>query len=154
MEPSRLSADSLAAFADRRAGRALRQLRHALIVFLAVALVGALVSMRVMRASRLPDADVLGATVAAPAGGTPAALTVTSLRAGGVAERAGVQVGDVMEAIDGHGATSLAPIEQAVASGDTVDLRVRRGEQAVHVMLWRGTMQQGETKRVGEDPAG
>ena len=145
MEPARFPAPPF----DRRAGRALRQLRRALIVFLVVALAGALVSMRVMRASRTPDADMLGATVAAPAGGTPAALTVTSLRAGGVAERAGIRVGDVVEAIDGHGATSLAPIEQAVASGDGVDLRVRRGVRAVHVVLERG-----ETRRVSENPAG
>ena len=150
MEPTRLPAEP----PDRRAGRALRQLRHALIVFLAVALAGALISMRVMRASRVPDADMLGATVAMPGGGTPAALTVTSLRAGGLAERAGVQVGDVMEAIDGRGATSLAPIEQAVASGDGVDLRVRRGMQAVHVLLEREPAGQRETRRVGEDPAG
>ncbi|MEH3035205.1 MAG: PDZ domain-containing protein [Sphingomonas adhaesiva] len=139
---------------DRRAGNALRQLRHALLIFLAVALVGAFMSVRVLHASRIPDADVLGATVAMPAGGAPAALTVTSLRAGGVAERAGLQVGDVMEAVDGRGATSLAPIEQAVASGDSVDLRVRRGMQAVHVTLARALAAQGETKRVGKDPAG
>ncbi|WP_375249745.1 hypothetical protein [Sphingomonas sp.] len=118
--------------------RSLRQLRYALLALLAIALGGALLSVRAMHASRGRTPDVMGATFATPAADHRAggAWIITSLRVGGPAESAGLRVGDVVETVRGDaGAVSLAEAKREMASGDSVEFDIRRGGATFHVVM-------------------
>ena len=60
---------------------------------------------------------------------------VTSLQGGGAADRAGLRVGDVVEAVDGRAPGSLAEVERVMASGRAADLRIRRDGRELDVTL-------------------
>jgi S1-C subfamily serine protease len=62
------------------------------------------------------------------AGGMPVVTSVPD-------RDAGVQVGDVVEAIDGHPPRSLAQVEAAMASTHPAAFCVRRGGRELNVML-------------------
>ena len=127
----------------------LRMLGRAALAFLVLATLGALMSIHAMRAPRAAGPDATGATVVAAPAGLPAGLVVTSLRAGGRAEAAGLRVGDVVERVDGHAPDSLAEVDRAVASGVDVDLVVLRDAAEV-----RMTMPKEGGPLVSEDTAG
>jgi len=94
-----------------------------------LALMAAAVALHGLRAQRIAAEAALGATLA---GGRP---VVTSLRSGGLADHAGLEVGDVVEAVDGHPTRSLAELDHAVASGTPAGLRIRRGTREIAVMV-------------------
>ncbi len=86
----------------------------------------------------------VGITIAAAEDGS--GLTVMEVTAGGPAEEAGVQVGDVMVSVD---STSIADMTTAEVrdlvrgeEGTTVDLGFRRGEETVTLTVERRTIDQ------------
>jgi S1-C subfamily serine protease len=94
-----------------------------------LALVAAGLVLHGLRAQRIAAEARLGATLA---GRQP---VVTSLRRGGMADRAGLEVGDVVEMVDGHATASLAELEHAVASGAPAGMRIRRGRREIAVVV-------------------
>lgn len=66
-------------------------------------------------------------------------LVVTSLRSHGIAERNGVHVGDVVEAVDGRSVNSLAGLRKILKeqSGPIVSVQMRRGMGSYDVTLNR-----------------
>ncbi len=105
----------------RQIGRAASAM--ALLALLAAAL--ALHALRDAHAGPLHAAATL-------AGSVP---VVTSLQGGGAADRAGLRVGDVVEAIDGRAPRSLADVERVMASGKATALRIRRDGRELDVTL-------------------
>lgn len=84
-------------------------------------------------ASRGNDIAALDATLAPQT--MPAGLVVTSLRTDGVAARAGLRVGDVIDAIDGQSTPSAADLLREAAP---VALHVEaRGDVGAHTLLLR-----------------
>jgi C-terminal processing protease CtpA/Prc len=74
-----------------------------------------------------------------PSGGMP---VITSVRSDGAAERAGLQAGDDIEAIDGHAVRSVADLRAVVLAAQDdapLALRVLRGDTTRTVLLVRGT---------------
>lgn len=66
---------------------------------------------------------------------------VSSVIAGGAAEQAGIQVGDVITAVDGEAVDSLDALEAALAdknTGDTVELTLDRDGATIPVTLTLG----------------
>jgi S1-C subfamily serine protease len=74
-----------------------------------------------------------------PGDGMP---VITSVRSDGAAERAGLQAGDDIEAIDGHAVRSVADLRAAVLAAQDdapLALRVLRGDTTRTILLVRGT---------------
>lgn len=79
------------------------------------------------------DIAALGATLAPQT--VPAGLVVTSLRTDGVAARAGLHVGDVIDAIDGRVASAS---ENLLSAAAPVAIHVlARGDVGAHTLLLR-----------------
>jgi S1-C subfamily serine protease len=114
----------------------LRRLGRMAMGLTLLALLAATVALHGLHAQRIAAEARLGATIAAGggrgAGGWP---VLTSLRRGGPAADAGLAVGDVVEAVDGHPTGSLAELDRAVASGDPAAMRVRRGRREIAVTI-------------------
>jgi S1-C subfamily serine protease len=73
-----------------------------------------------------------------PSGGMP---VITSVRSDGAAERAGLQAGDDIEAIDGHSVRSVADLRAVVLAAQDdapLALRVLRGDTTRTILLVRG----------------
>lgn len=88
---------------------------------------------------------------------------IYSIEAGGAAEKAGLQVGDVITAIDDKTITSLEDLTAAkkgYAAGDTATLTVYRGGQTIEIELTFGAMpetqdnQQDATTSATQDNSG
>jgi S1-C subfamily serine protease len=110
--------------------------RTVTLAVLPLALGLALFAYRALPADDVIDPEPGGATfVAAPTGD---ALIVTSLRSDGIAQRAGLRVGDLVETIDGHAARSFREVEQTLATRHYVTLHVRRGPAHVDINLTMG----------------
>ncbi|WP_430637154.1 PDZ domain-containing protein [Sphingomonas hankookensis] len=78
-----------------------------------------------------------GATLAANA--APARLVVTSLRTGGPAATAGLQVGDVIDRVDGHRALSPDVLTRAEADNVAILHVAARGDADARTLLLRRT---------------
>ena len=78
-----------------------------------------------------------GATLAATT--APAGLVVTSLRTGGPAATAGLQVGDVIDWVDGHRALSPDVLTQAEADNVAVLHVAARGDADARTLVLRRT---------------
>ncbi len=123
----------------------LRRLGRMAMGLALLALLAAAVALHGLRAQRIAAEARLGATIAMGVAGAMGAAgggrgtggwpVVTSLRRGGPAADAGLAVGDVVEAVDGHPTGSLAELDRAVASGDPAAMRVRRGRREIAVTI-------------------
>jgi S1-C subfamily serine protease len=109
--------------------RELRLLGRAASGLAILALLLAALALHGLRAHPAGAPPMLGATLAGPV------PVVTSLREGGRADRAGLHVGDVVEAVDGRDPASLAEVERQMASGTPVGLRVRRGADRIAITV-------------------
>lgn len=90
-------------------------------------------------------AEAVGATLTTIGRGR---LVVDSIRDDGVARRAGVRVGDVLDAINGRDLPTIAAADRALR-GRRVDIRIRRGMTVIDVhMDATGGMRLGQ-----QDPA-
>ncbi|WP_380870798.1 PDZ domain-containing protein [Sphingomonas hankookensis] len=78
-----------------------------------------------------------GATLAANA--APAGLVVTSLQTGGPAATAGLQVGDVIDRVDGHRALSPDVLTEAEADDVAILHVAARGDATARTLLLRRT---------------
>lgn len=107
----------------------------ALFVILA-ALIGGLAWSRILGLSggNARGSERIGATLA-PLGGQT--VVVDSVRSSGAAQRGGLLVGDVIEAVDGRGIPSVEAADHAFL-GRTLDIRVRRGKRELDVHLDAG----------------
>lgn len=106
-----------------------RLLGRTALVLAVLACVAAALALHNLHAQRIAVATRLGVTLA---GRQP---VVTSLRRGGMAERAGLEVGDVVETVDGQATRPLAELERAVASGTPAGMRIRRGQREIAVLV-------------------
>lgn len=95
------------------------------------ALAGALLSWHALTTPAAARPGAAAGVVLAAAG---PALVVDGLDRDGRAIRAGLRVGDVVEAVDGTAVTGIAAADRALAA-PTVDIRVRRGDKAVLIHL-------------------
>jgi S1-C subfamily serine protease len=107
----------------------------ALAVILA-ALIGGLFWSRSLglHGASLRGSERIGATLA-PLGG--AAVVVDSVRASGAAQRGGLLVGDVIEAVDGTPIPDVDAADHAFL-GQSLDIRVRRGKRELDLHLGAG----------------
>ena len=74
----------------------------------------------------------------------PGGVRLTGVTAGSPAETGGLKAGDVITAIGGDSVANLTDMQNALVKhhpGDTVDIRVRRGDQAVTVTVTLGRRQ-------------
>lgn len=102
----------------------------------ALALAGAMASIGAMQRADAPapaPIDALGLTLTRA--GQRGMLVVDSLRSRGDAERAGVRVGDLIEAVNGEPAASVRQVARALPVHRPIDFRVRRGDTALHLYL-------------------
>ena len=107
-------------------GTAMRTLRVVTALTLLAAMLAGVLAWRGVRAHRRDDDDRLGAVLTV-APGKRHSLLVESLQAGGVAARAGLRVGDRIEAIDARAPLDTEAIVDALGAARHVALHVRRG---------------------------
>jgi S1-C subfamily serine protease len=111
--------------------------RTVTLAVLPLALALALFAYRTLPATNVIEPEPGGATfVSTPTG---EALLVTSLRSDGIAKRAGLHVGDLVEMVDGHATHSFREVEQALVTHHNVTLHVRRGPAHVDINLTTAT---------------
>ena len=107
----------------------LRGIARAAAALAVLALVAALLAANGLWRRQGEGAATIGVTLAGPQ------PVVTSLRTGGLADRAGLRVGDVVEAIDGRAAGSPDEAERAMALHRPGYLRIRRGPQELDLSV-------------------
>lgn len=107
-------------------GAAMRALRIVTALTLLAAVLAGVLAWRGVVAHRREDGDRLGAVLTAVPG-ERRTLLVDSLRHGGIAEQAGLRVGDRIEAIDARPPGDADAIGDALAAEPHVALHVRRG---------------------------
>ena len=107
----------------------LRLIRRAAQVLAVLALLVGSLALRALHADRMVDGTTAGATL------TGFLPVVTSLKAHGAADRAGLRVGDVIERVDGRVPQSLAQVERTMASGHHTKLAVRRDGHLADVIM-------------------
>ncbi|KTT68721.1 PDZ domain-containing protein [Sphingomonas endophytica] len=103
----------------------------ALALVLAAALAGMVWSRSLGGYAPLHGSDLVGATFAP---GGPDLVVVNSVRADGAARRGGLQVGDLIEAIDGAAVPTVDAADRALI-GQKLDIRVRRGKREIDLHL-------------------
>ncbi|WP_375272586.1 PDZ domain-containing protein [Sphingomonas sp.] len=108
----------------------LRFIRRAAQLLAMLALLGGALALRALHANRGVDGTAAGATL------TGSLPVVTSLKAHGAADRAGLRVGDVIERVDGRVPQSLAQVERTMASGQHTELAVRRAGHLADVIMF------------------
>lgn len=111
-------------------GAAMRALRVATALMLLAAMLAGVLAWHGVVAHRRGGQDRLGA-VLTPMPGRRHALLVDSLRTGGLAERAGLRVGDRIEAIDARLPGDAEAIGDALGTRDHIALHVRRGARTL-----------------------
>lgn len=102
----------------------MRPLRSLVLVIVLLAGAIAMLMSRDLARHRDGRQDPLGATLVPASSAGP--LLVDSLRSGGEAERAGLHIGDRIEAVDNQAVRSRDDIERALAAHHPVTLHVRR----------------------------
>lgn len=113
--------------------RTIGLLALALMLVLATAMVG-MVWVRALdgRGTAMPGRELIGATFAPLEG---VGVVVDSVRADGAARRGGLQVGDMIEAVDGAAVRSVDAADRALQARQRLDIRVRRGKRELEVHL-------------------
>ncbi|MBB5697880.1 PDZ domain-containing protein [Sphingomonas yantingensis] len=107
-------------------GAAMRALRVVTALTLLAAMLAGVLAWRGVVAHRREDRDWLGAVLTV-APGKRHTLLVDSLRSGGIAEQAGLRVGDRIETIDARAPADADAIGDALGAEAHVALHVRRG---------------------------
>ncbi|MBW6530732.1 PDZ domain-containing protein [Sphingomonas citri] len=105
----------------------LQPLDRAVLASALLAALGSALALRGVHQLHHARGDSVGATFVATAPTRGVLPMVTSLRAGGPAERAGLLVGDLVERIDGRAPATLAEVQREMATHPLVKLVVRRG---------------------------
>jgi hypothetical protein len=92
-----------------------------------------------------PEGAILGIRLGVANDG----VRVEALLADGPAERAGIEVGDIIVGLDEHEArdtNTLMPLVAAHRPGESVKLKVRRGEEYLHIPLILGRRDEADVK--------
>jgi S1-C subfamily serine protease len=108
----------------------MRALRIVTALTLLAAMLAGVVAWRGVVAHRPGGGDRLGAVLTL-APGQRHTLLVDSLRSGGIAEQAGLRVGDRIEAIDARAPGDADAIGEALRAARHVALHVRRGNRTL-----------------------
>ncbi|TCP36852.1 PDZ domain-containing protein [Sphingomonas sp. BK235] len=128
---------------------ALQPLDRLVLVAGVAAAIAAAAAMQAVRALHAPRSADVGATFVVTEPPRGVAPMVTSLRAGGPAERAGLAVGDLIERIDGRAPATLAEVQHGMATRRLVRLLVRRAGHDVAIVV----REPGGNENGAEDPA-
>ncbi|MGK6321463.1 PDZ domain-containing protein [Sphingomonas sp. DT-51] len=114
---------------------ALQPLDRAVLASAVLAALGSAIALHALHQLHQPRADRVGATLVATAPARGVLPMITSLRAGGPAERAGLCVGDLIERVDGRAPATLAEVQYEVATHPLVRLIVRRGARDLPIVV-------------------